>query len=90
VNFGSGPLPNPDGSSGRTNALALKLSSSGGYLWAKSAGDSWFQSARAVATDGSSNAVVGGVFASTIDWGTGALTSPGVSTDCIFLTKFRP
>ncbi len=90
VDFGGGALSNPDGSSGRTNALALKLSPSGTYLWVKSSGDSWFQSARAVATDSSSNAVFGGVFASTIDFGTGALNSPGVSTDCIFLTKFRP
>jgi len=68
----------------------MKLSTSGAYVWAKSAGDAWLQSARAVATDTSSNPIFAGVYASSIDFGTGALLSPGTSTDCIFLTKFRP
>ena len=90
VDFGSGPLPNPDGFSGRTNALGLKLSTSGGYVWVRSSGDNWFQSARSVATDGTSNVIFGGVFASTIDFGMGPLSSPGASTDCIFVAKFQP
>ena len=90
VDFGGGPLPNPDGASGRTNALGLKLSSAGGYVWAKSFGDNWLQSARSVATDGSANAIFAGVFASTIDFGNGPLSSPGTSTDRIFVAKFGP
>jgi hypothetical protein len=90
VDFGGGPLPNPDGFSGRTNALSLKLSAAGSYLWVKSSGDNWFQSARAVATDSSRNAIFAGVFASTIDFGSGALTSPGTSTDSIFVAKIGP
>ena len=88
LDFGGGPLPNPDGSTGRTNALGLKLSSAGSYIWAKGFGDNWFQSSRAVTTDGSANAIFAGVFASTIDFGTGALSSPGTSTDSIFVVKF--
>jgi hypothetical protein len=90
VDYGGGPVPDPDGPTGRTNALTLKLSSSGGYFWAKSVGDSWLQSSRAVATDSSANSIFAGVFASTIDFGTGPLSSPGPSTDCIFLTKIGP
>ena len=90
VDFGSGPLPNPDGFSGRTNALGLKLSPSGSYVWVKSSGDNWFQSSRSVATDGSANAIFAGVFASTIDFGNGPMSSPGTSTDSIFVAKFGP
>jgi hypothetical protein len=90
VDFGSGPLPNPDGFSGRTNALGLKLSPSGSYVWVKSSGDNWFQSSRSVATDGSANAIFAGVFASTIDFGNAPMSSPGTSTDSIFVAKFGP
>jgi hypothetical protein len=90
VDFGSGPLPNPDGFSGRTNALGLKLSPTGGFAWVKSSGDNWFQSSRSVAADGSANAIFAGVFASTIDFGNGPLSSPGTSTDGIFVVKFGP
>jgi hypothetical protein len=90
VDYGGGPLANPDGSTGRTNALTLKLSSAGDFFWAKSFGDSWLQSSRAVASDSSANSIFAGVFASTVDFGTGPLSSPGPSTDCIFLTKLGP
>jgi len=89
VDFGGGPVPAPDTAT-RYNALALKVSSAGTYVWAKSFGDTWLQSSRAVATDSSSNAIVAGVFASTINFGIAPLSSPGPSTDCIFLTKFGP
>jgi hypothetical protein len=91
VDFGGGAFLNPDGISGRTNALALKLTSTGAYAWSKSWGDGWFQSSRAVATDGSRNAIFSGVFASTVTFDGGfSLTSPGPSTDDIFVVKLRP
>ncbi len=89
VDLGVGAVANPDGGSGRTNALLLKLTAAGVYRWARSAGDQWSQTARAVASNGD-RAVFAGVFASTIDVGTGTLTSPGNSTDTIFLGRFGP
>jgi hypothetical protein len=91
IDFGGGALLNPDGFTGRTNALGLKLTSTGAYAWSKSWGDAWFQSSRAVATDGSRNVIFSGVFASAVTFDGGStLTSPGDSTDSIFVVKLRP
>jgi hypothetical protein len=89
VDFGAGPVTQPAGY--KSNALGLKLSSaSGSYVWAKCAGDTWYQYAYSVATDRSSNVVVGGVLDGTMDLGGGLLSSPGSSTDAVFLAKFNP
>jgi hypothetical protein len=89
VDFGAGPVTQPSGY--RSNALGLKLSSAtGSYVWAKCAGDTWYQYAYSVATDSSSNVVLGGILDGTMDLGGGLLSSPGPSTDAIFLAKFQP
>ena len=57
------------------------------YLaWVVTAGDASDQYAATIAVDGAGNVVVGGVFAGTMDWGTGPLTSAGSSD--IFLARF--
>ncbi len=89
VDFGGGPVTTPDGVTNRTNALELKLSSSGGYRWARSSGSTGFQSARAVAGH-SGDAVFAGVFAGSISFGGADLASPGSTTDAIFMAKFGP
>ena len=40
--------------------------------------------------DGSANAIFAGVSASTIDFGNGPMSSPGTSTDSIFVVKYGP
>jgi hypothetical protein len=89
VDFGAGPVTQPAGY--KSNALGLKLSSaSGSYVWAKCAGDTWYQYAYSVATDRSSNVVLGGVLDGTMDLGGGLLSSLGSGTDAVFLAKFKP
>lgn len=88
VNYGTGPVVFPSGYA--SNLVILKLTSSGTYVWSKYVGDQWFQFGYGVATDASSNVIVGGIIDGTMDLGGGQLASLGASTDSFFLGKFRP
>ena len=62
------------------------------YKWSKSFGGSYFDIARAVATDNSGNAYTTGGFSGTVDFDPGTsvfnLTSGGTSDKDIFISKF--
>jgi hypothetical protein len=82
IDFGGGLLTTV-----AADALLAKFNPAGEHVWSQCFGDSLYQSARSVATDGSGNAVVTGYFERTIDFGGGDLTSAG-DTD-VFVAKFN-
>src|SRR5439155_6570795 len=83
VNFGGGSLSSTNGG---TDIFVAKYSSSGGYLWAKSYGGTGIDMAKAIAVDGSGNAVVTGYYQGTANYGGGSWTSAGGND--IFVAKY--
>jgi hypothetical protein len=82
VNFGGGPLT----SAGGQDIFVLKLSPTGGYVWAKRAGSSNSDSATGVAVDASNNIFVTGFFYGSADFGGGSVASHGGQD--AFLVKY--
>ena len=80
VDFGGGALL----SAGGTDVVAVKLDTQGTHLWSRRAGDTAAQQAGGVAAD-ASGVLVTGVFAGTLNFGGGALTSAGMND--VFLVK---
>ena len=78
-------------SNGSQAAYAVKLSSSGGYQWARSVANSDWQHVPHVGFDGSGNAFIAGQFSGTVDFDPGVAvdsrTASGSSWDA-FATKF--
>jgi hypothetical protein len=83
VNFGGGSLSSINGG---TDIFVAKYSSSGGYQWAKSYGGTSIDMAKAIAVDGSGNAVVTGYYQGTANYGGGSWTSAGGND--IFVAKY--
>jgi hypothetical protein len=81
INLGAGPLVTKGG----LDVYIASLDEFGLPIWAKSFGDPSFQAGGAIARDGLGDVLVTGSFASSIDFGGGALTSAGF-TD-IYLAK---
>jgi hypothetical protein len=87
IDFGGGPLANPEPSSG--NAFVVKLDASGAHLWSKGFGGTGNQEVKSVALDKSGNALVVGAFEDTIDFGGGPLTVASGDSGA-FLAKLDP
>jgi len=85
VDFGGGPL-----TSTGLDIFVVKLSPSGAHLWSQRFGSTSSEAGNGVAVDGSSNVVVTGYFAGTVDFGGGPLTSVGGFYYDIFLLKLAP
>jgi hypothetical protein len=84
INFGGGALT----SAGGTDVFAVKLDpQAGAHVWSRRFGDAGAQTAAGVAAD-DTGALLVGTFAGSIDFGTGALTSAGM-TD-VYLAKLLP
>ncbi|MBI4702542.1 MAG: hypothetical protein HY744_15590 [Deltaproteobacteria bacterium] len=84
IDFGGGDLV----SAGQNDAFLAKLGPDGKHLWSKRFGFGAAERANAVAVDGSGHPVLAGIFAGTIDFGGGLLSSMG--GDDIFLARFDP
>ena len=85
VDFGGGALPN---AGPNADIFVAKFGSDGAHVWSKSFGDTYAQSASAVAVDPSDNVLVTGGFYMTVDFGGGTLTSAGYKD--AFLAKLSP
>jgi hypothetical protein len=85
VNFGGGTLTSASSSN---DIFLVKYSPTGSYLWSKRFGDVSGSKGYAVAVDSYNNIFLTGLFAGTVNFGGGTLTSSG-NTD-IFLSKFSP
>jgi hypothetical protein len=83
IDFGNGPHPAQG-----TDAFVAVLDALGHEVWSQVYGDGAIQVAVAVDTDAAGNIVVGGVAAGSIDFGTGALTSPTGTNG--FVAKLSP
>ncbi|MFH1132299.1 MAG: SBBP repeat-containing protein [Pseudomonadota bacterium] len=89
VDFGSTTLT----SKGGGDAFVVKLSSSGQFLWAKSAGGSGkigADSGNKVAVDNLDNAFVVGQFSDAVDFGSISLIAKDRTMSDIFVTKLSP
>ena len=84
TDFGGGLLPG----GGAGSVFVTKYSPAGTHLWSQGFGDPNGDYGTAVAVDGSGDAIVTGVFDSTVDFGTGPLRSAGGAD--IFLFKRAP
>jgi hypothetical protein len=73
-------------SAGATDAFVAVLDKDGGFLWAKSFGDTVAQAGKAVAFGPMGEVVIAGDFAGTLNFGAGKITSAG-ATD-VFLASF--
>lgn len=85
IDFGDGDLPPPVGAGNRNVFLAKLSSDAGNGMWSKGFGGG-FDTATAVAVDGSDSVLAAGNYGQTIDFGTGMLTSVGSSD--MYLVKF--
>lgn len=85
TDFGGGPLT----SAGGADVFVAKLDQgSGTHLWSRRAGATGTDQGVSAAIDTSGNAIVAGHFTSTVDFGTGPLTSAGGAD--LFIAKFTP
>ena len=84
VNFGGGALAE----SGSYDIFAAKFSASGAHLWSKRFGVLYDDHGNAIVMDAGGNIIVAGDFFQGVDFGGGALLSPG-NVDG-FLVKFGP
>ena len=84
VNFGGGALAE----SGSYDIFAVKFSASGAHLWSKRFGVLYDDHGNAIVMDAGGNLIVAGDFFQGVDFGGGALLSPG-NVDG-FLVKFGP
>ncbi|MCC6524819.1 MAG: hypothetical protein IT373_19345 [Polyangiaceae bacterium] len=85
VNFGNGVTLT---SAGLADAYAVRNPSNSATLWGHRWGDGAGQSVLAVALDGADNAIIGGYFAGTVDFGNGFVNSTGVND--VFMLKLAP
>jgi Tfp pilus assembly protein PilZ len=83
VNFGGGDIT----SAGSTDIFVLKLNSSGTFQWVNTYGDTGASIGEGIAFDSSDNVYTTGYFSSTVDFGSGDITSAG-SYD-IFVLKLN-
>lgn len=87
ISFGSSTLNNV----GLDDMFIMKFDASGNPQWAKSAGGTYYDKAKAVAVDANGNSYVAGYFASTsIAFGSTTLTSPSLGVNTMFLVKYSP
>jgi hypothetical protein len=84
ADFGGGPLA----SGGGKDIFVAKLDGAGAHLWSKRYGDDQDQGGTSVAVDPAGNVLVTGYMAGTVDFGGGALVSPG-GWD-VFVAKLDP
>jgi hypothetical protein len=84
VDFGDGAVT----SKGTNDLFVVKLDAMGQLIWKKSAGDGDIQEGQSVAVDGAGHVFVGGRILSTIDMGTGPVTSMG--KDDALVAKLKP
>ncbi len=82
VDFGGGALT----SNGSDDIFVAKFSSEGTHLWSDSFGDSQEQYSFGVAADNSGDVIITGLFAGSVDFGSGVLTSAGLYD--IYIAKF--
>lgn len=82
VDFGGGAVA----ANGTSDAMLVKLSSAGAYLWSKTFGAVGSQVGNAVAVDTTGNVVVTGNSTGSIDFGGGALPAGGAND--VFLAKY--
>jgi len=85
VNFGGGPLT---ASVFSYDAFVAKFNSAGAYQWAKRAGIGFTDHGDSITADGSGNVIALGDFANQVDFGCGALNSPGGQDG--YLAKITP
>jgi hypothetical protein len=85
VNFGAGNVT----SAGGVDVFVTKLNSSGAHQWTTTFGDTSTDVGYGVAVDGSSNVHVTGKFVGTVNFGAGNVTSVGVGTVDVFVTKLN-
>lgn len=76
---------------GTRDIFALKLNSSGNFVWAKSAGSSTFDYCSSVSTDSGNNVILAGRFANTVDFdpGSGVFNETAVGVNDIFVLKLN-
>jgi hypothetical protein len=85
VSFGGAPVVGHGG----TDVFVAKLDPSGAHLWSKGFGDADGQEGTGVAVDASGNIALTGYFASTVDFGGGALMS-APSVPSAYVAKLDP
>ncbi|CAN5128785.1 hypothetical protein BH09BAC5_BH09BAC5_22630 [soil metagenome] len=89
ISFGSTVLTNSGTAS--SDLFIVKFDPSGNVIWAKSAGSTGNDRGQHISTDANGNVFVVGWYTSpTINFGTGALTNSGSSTNEIFAVKYDP
>lgn len=85
VDFGGGPLANPDAAGG---SILAKFDGAGNHLWSKRFGDAGGLTSVAVRTvPGTNQIVMAGNAAGTVDFGMGPMKCPG---DDVFVATFQP
>ena len=84
ADFGGGPL----WGNGSWDIFVAKLTAAGAHLWSKRYGPVWDDHGNAVTTDSNGNIIVTGDFYESVDFGGGALLSPGGYDT--FLARFGP
>jgi len=92
ADFNPGAGNSPLTSSGYSDAFVQKMDSSGNFIWAfKIGGATYYDEARSVCTDASSNIYVSGIFRGTVDFDPGTESHPLTSSgnDDIFLAKYN-
>ncbi len=92
VDFDPGPKAYFLKSTGNSDAFIVKLNKNGQFVWAKSWGGLFFDSASSICVDPSGNILIAGAFVSTVDFDSGPgvfnLISYGFSDG--FITKIDP
>jgi hypothetical protein len=83
VDFGGGPLDD----NFTTDIFVAQFDGDGQHLWSDRYGGSFADRGLSAATDASGNAIIGGSFSESVNFGGGTLLSPG-GTDA-FVVKFR-
>jgi len=86
LDLGGGPIV----STGADDVFLAKLAPTGAFTWNERLGDASGkeQAGFGIATDGSGNLIVVGIFSGTVDFGAGPVTSSG--TQDVFVTKLDP
>ncbi len=85
IDFGGGALD----SAGAHDIFVLGLTPTGAFRWAHRYGSTQNDSASAIATDGAGNVAVTGVYSGSVDFGTGALSTPSGNANA-FLLRTTP
>ncbi len=89
VNFGGGPLTANSSMYGGHDIFVVKLGPGGTHVWSKRFGDTGTgdDSGTAVALDGAGNVLLTGLFARTVDFGGGPLSTTSPSDTDVFVAK---